>query len=59
MRFLTRDLVLANSPASVHEVLVTKASAFEKSPVLRGALYPLAGEGLFTAGAHCGAANVG
>jgi cytochrome P450 len=48
MRFLTRDIALMNSPDSVHEVLVTKARAFEKSPVLRGALYPLAGEGLFT-----------
>jgi cytochrome P450 len=50
MRFLTRDVVLVNSPASVHEVLVSKARAFEKSPVLRAALYPLAGEGLFTSG---------
>jgi cytochrome P450 len=48
LRFLTRDLVLVSSPASVHDVLVTKARAFEKSPMLRGALYPLAGEGLFT-----------
>jgi cytochrome P450 len=50
LRFLTRDIVLVNSPTSVHEVLVTKARAFEKSPVLRVALYPLAGEGLFTSG---------
>jgi cytochrome P450 len=50
MRFLTRDVVLANSAASVHEILVTKARSFEKSPLVRGALYPLAGEGLFTSG---------
>ena len=48
IRFMNRDLLLANSPASVHEVLVSKARSFEKSPILRAALYPLAGEGLFT-----------
>src|SRR5262245_23157812 len=41
-------VVLANSPETVHEVLVEKARSFEKSPVLRMSLYPLAGEGLFT-----------
>jgi cytochrome P450 len=50
MRFLTRDLVLASSPSAVHDVLVSKARSFEKSPMVRGALYPLAGEGLFTSG---------
>ncbi|HZO13444.1 MAG TPA: cytochrome P450, partial [Polyangiaceae bacterium] len=39
---------LANSPASLYQVLVEKADAFRKSPVLRSVLYPLAGEGLFT-----------
>jgi len=46
--FVFGDVVLANSPQLVHDVLVTRASSFEKSPILRGALYPLAGEGLFT-----------
>jgi cytochrome P450 len=41
-------VVLVNSPDTVHEVLVEKARSFEKSPVLRMALYPLAGVGLFT-----------
>lgn len=36
------------SPAYLHEVLVTKAKSFEKSPVLRIVLEPLAGLGLFT-----------
>ncbi|HEY2735834.1 MAG TPA: cytochrome P450, partial [Polyangiales bacterium] len=48
MSFLTRDILVANSPASIHEVLVEKARSFDKSPVVRAALYPLAGEGLFT-----------
>jgi cytochrome P450 len=39
---------IVNSPAYVHEVLVAKAKSFEKSPVLRSALMPLAGSGLFT-----------
>jgi cytochrome P450 len=41
-------LIFANSPALLHEVLVQNAKSFMKSPVLRGALRPLAGEGLFT-----------
>jgi cytochrome P450 len=41
-------VVLVNSPELVHDVLVTRAKSFEKSPVLRAALYPLAGVGLFT-----------
>ena len=41
-------VVLVNTPDLVHEVLVTRAKAFEKSPVIRGSLYPLAGLGLFT-----------
>ena len=41
-------VVLANTPELVHEILVSKAKSFAKSPVLRGALHPLAGDGLFT-----------
>ncbi|MET0409893.1 MAG: cytochrome P450, partial [Polyangiaceae bacterium] len=41
-------MVLVNSPELVHEVLVTRARCFEKSPIVRGALFPLAGNGLFT-----------
>ena len=50
LRFPTRDLLIVNSPEAMHEVLVSKAKAFEKSPLIRLVLYPLAGEGLFTAG---------
>lgn len=46
--FLFGDVLLVNTPALVHEVLVTRARTFAKSPVLRGALHPLVGEGLFT-----------
>src|SRR5688500_8433188 len=46
--FVFGDVVLVNTPELVHEVLVTKAKSFEKSPILRGSLYPLAGQGLFT-----------
>ena len=46
--FLFGDVLLVNTPAMVHEVLVTRARTFAKSPVLRGALHPLVGEGLFT-----------
>lgn len=42
------DVIIANTPELIHEVLVTRARAFEKSPVMRTALYPLIGEGLFT-----------
>jgi cytochrome P450 len=42
------EIVLVNTPELIHDVLVTRAKAFEKSPVLRGALHPLAGQGLFT-----------
>src|SRR5262249_46398153 len=48
LRFFTRDLVFVNSPASTHEMLVSKARSFAKSPLIRVALDPLAGEGLFT-----------
>src|SRR5262245_33336174 len=42
------SVVLVNAPDLVHDVLVTKAKSFEKSPVMRAALHPLAGVGLFT-----------
>ncbi len=42
------NVVLVNTPDLAHTVLVRNAKHFEKSAVLRGALYPLAGEGLFT-----------
>jgi cytochrome P450 len=48
VRGLAGVVVLAHSPDVVHEVLVEKARSFEKSPVLRSALHPLVGEGLFT-----------
>jgi cytochrome P450 len=50
LRFLTRDVVIVNSAAANHEVLVAKARSFDKAPLIRAALYPLAGEGLFTSG---------
>lgn len=40
--------VFVNHPEVLQEVLVDKARAFEKSSMTRYALYPLAGEGLFT-----------
>jgi cytochrome P450 len=49
LRFPTREIVIANSPSAIHEVFVEKAKCFAKSPAIRAALYPLAGEGLFTA----------
>jgi cytochrome P450 len=42
------NVVLVNTPELVHQVLVSNAKAFQKSPVLRGALHPLVGVGLFT-----------
>jgi cytochrome P450 len=48
LNFLFGDVVLVNTPELVHEVLVVKAKAFAKSPIMRGALHPLAGQGLFT-----------
>jgi cytochrome P450 len=41
-------VVFVSAPEQVHEILVEKARCFEKSPVLRMALHPLAGLGLFT-----------
>jgi cytochrome P450 len=48
MRMPWQTLIAAMGPGPLHEVLVSKARSFEKSPVLRTALYPLAGDGLFT-----------
>src|SRR5262245_34842851 len=47
-RLLTLNAVIANAPEHVAEVLVEKARLFRKSRLIRTALYPLAGEGLFT-----------
>jgi cytochrome P450 len=47
-RVLHLPLVLPATPAACHEVLVTKARSFEKSPGLRVLLHDLAGRGLFT-----------
>ncbi len=42
-------VVAVNHPEVLQELLVERARVFEKSMVTRFALYPLAGEGLFTA----------
>ncbi|HEU4538309.1 MAG TPA: cytochrome P450, partial [Polyangiaceae bacterium] len=49
VRFLHRDVLFANSPATAHELLVERARACEKSPGIRLLLHHLAGRGLFTA----------
>ena len=49
LRVVTRDLLIINSPDTMHQVLVAEAKSFEKSRLIRLALDPLAGEGLFTA----------
>ncbi len=48
VRFPLQTLLVANGPKALYDVLVGQAKSFEKSPVLRTALYPLAGDGLFT-----------
>lgn len=48
VRMFGREAFHTASPAVLHEVLVEKARLFEKSPVVRVVLYPLAGDGLFT-----------
>jgi cytochrome P450 len=45
---LGSPIVFVNSPALLHEVLVEKAKQFAKSSSMRGALRPIAGNGLFT-----------
>jgi cytochrome P450 len=47
-RVLHLNVVMPCTPDAAHEVLVTKAKSFEKSPGLRVLLYYLAGQGLFT-----------
>lgn len=47
-RILHLPLVLPAHPEACHEVLVTKAKSFEKSPGLRVLLHDFAGQGLFT-----------
>ena len=48
MKTFSTPILLVNHPRLLHELLVEKVKAFEKSYLLRFALYPLAGEGLFT-----------
>ncbi len=48
IQFPAQTVVAANGTRALHDVLVRQARSFEKSPVLRCALYPLAGDGLFT-----------
>ncbi|MCC6646292.1 MAG: cytochrome P450 [Polyangiaceae bacterium] len=47
-RFLHREVYVANSVETTHELLVERARSFEKSPGIRILLRDLAGEGLFT-----------
>jgi cytochrome P450 len=42
------EVGVVTSPDGLHDLLVAKAKSFEKSPVLKAALEPLAGQGLFT-----------
>ncbi len=48
VRFLHRSALFVGSPEVAHQVLVTHASSFEKSPGIRLLLHDLGGEGLFT-----------
>jgi cytochrome P450 len=48
IRAPAQQLVAINGLEPLYDVLVGRARSFEKSPILRGALYPLAGDGLFT-----------
>jgi cytochrome P450 len=47
-RILHMPVVMPARPEAAHEVLVTKARSFEKSPGFRVLLRELAGEGVFT-----------
>ncbi len=49
LRVFNYRMLFVNTPELVHEVLVEKAKCFEKSPILRTVLHPIAGEGIFTA----------
>lgn len=51
-RILHLPVIFPCTPEAAHEVLVTKAKSFEKSPGLRVLLHPLAGQGLFTSEGH-------
>ena len=47
-KFLSRQMVLCNSPETVQEAFVKKHEVFQrKSPQMRHALEPLIGDGLF------------
>src|SRR3954471_14284500 len=48
VRFGPIKLYILNHPDLIHEVLVSKASHFYKSTILKQALGPVIGEGLFT-----------
>ena len=48
MRFGATSVLVLNTPALVHELLVKQHAHLQKSRILRAALYPLAGDGLFT-----------
>jgi len=50
-KFPGATLVVVNTPELVGELLVDHAAKFRKSRVLRSALYPLVGDGLFTSDA--------
>jgi cytochrome P450 len=48
VRFLRKWVVMVSSPEGAHEVLVERASSFQKTPALRLVLRDIAGQGLFT-----------
>ena len=48
LRFLHRHVLLLNTPALVHEVLVEKAKSFDKPLSTRVSLMPLVGDGLLS-----------
>ncbi|MDC0743552.1 cytochrome P450 [Polyangium mundeleinium] len=48
LRFLHRHVLLLNTPALVHEVLVEKAKSFDKPLATRVSLTPLVGDGLLS-----------
>jgi cytochrome P450 len=48
LRIFSEPLLLVNSPDLVHQLLVDHGRSVDKSTAIRTALYPLAGNGLFT-----------
>ncbi|MFO0549647.1 MAG: cytochrome P450 [Polyangiaceae bacterium] len=46
--FLGNSLLVVNTPELVGELLVANAQSCRKSPIVRAALFPLVGDGLFT-----------